>query len=94
MSDAAQNDQPVVSIEKLYVKDLSLEIPNAPQIFLEREAPNVDVQLHHSSTKVDEGVVQTELTRIRKRAGGNRTDQRQAVPQHVDRGTGGPERQP
>ena len=28
--------QPVFTIDKLYVKDLSLEIPNAPQIFLER----------------------------------------------------------
>ena len=62
MTDAAQQNQPVYSIEKIYVKDLSLEIPNAPQIFLEREAPQVDVQLHHTSNKVDEGVYQTELT--------------------------------
>ena len=62
MTDAAQQNQPVYSIEKIYVKDLSLEIPNAPQIFLEREAPNVDVQLHHTSSKVDDGVYQTELT--------------------------------
>ncbi len=55
-------NQAVYSIEKLYVKDLSLEVPNAPQIFLEREAPQVDVQLHHTSTRVDEGVYQTELT--------------------------------
>lgn len=63
MTDAAiQDNQPVYSIEKIYVKDLSLEVPNAPQIFLEREAPQVDVQLHHVSNKVDEGVFQTELT--------------------------------
>lgn len=60
MSDA--QNQPVFSIEKLYVKDISLEIPNAPQIFLEREAPQVDIQLHHQSSKVDEGVYQTVLT--------------------------------
>jgi preprotein translocase subunit SecB len=60
MSDP--QNQPVFSIEKLYVKDLSLEIPNAPQIFLEREAPQVDIQLHHQSSKVDEGVYQTVLT--------------------------------
>ncbi len=63
MTDAStQDNQPVYSIEKIYVKDLSLEVPNAPQIFLEREAPAVDVQLHHASSKVDEGVYQTELT--------------------------------
>ena len=60
MSDA--QNQPVFSIEKLYVKDISLEIPNAPQVFLEREAPQVDIQLHHQSNKVDEGVYQTLLT--------------------------------
>ncbi len=60
MSDA--QNQPVFSIEKLFVKDLSLEIPNAPQVFLEREAPSVDIQLHHNSTSVDEGVYQTVLT--------------------------------
>jgi preprotein translocase subunit SecB len=60
MSDA--QIQPVFSIEKLYVKDISLEIPNAPQVFLERESPQVDIQLHHESTPVDEGVYQTLLT--------------------------------
>ena len=62
MSEAAQSNQPVFTIEKVYVKDLSLEIPNAPQIFLEREAPQVDIQLHHNSTGVEEGVYQTTLT--------------------------------
>ena len=62
MSEAQANTQPVFSIEKVYVKDLSLEIPNAPQIFLEREAPQVDIQLHHNSNAVEDGVYQTMLT--------------------------------
>jgi preprotein translocase subunit SecB len=62
MSDAQQNNQPIFSIEKVFVKDLSLEIPNAPQVFLEREAPTVDIQLHHNSTGIEEGVYQTILT--------------------------------
>ena len=62
MTDAQQNNQPVFSIEKLYVKDLSLEIPNAPQAFLEREQPTVDIQLHHNSSMVEEGLYQTVLT--------------------------------
>lgn len=57
----AQN-QPIFSIEKVYVKDVSLEIPNAPQVFLEQGAPSVDIQLHHNSSRVDEGVYQTLLT--------------------------------
>jgi preprotein translocase subunit SecB len=63
MSDAVQQDnQPLFSIEKVYLKDLSVEVPNAPQIFLEREGPQVDVQLHHNSTKVDDGIFHTLLT--------------------------------
>ena len=61
MSDP-QNNQPVFTIEKVYVKDLSVEIPNAPQVFLEREAPTVDIQLHHNSSNVEEGVYETVLT--------------------------------
>ena len=57
-----QNNQPVFSIEKVYVKDLSLEIPNAPQAFLERETPTVDIQLHHNSERVEDGLYQTTLT--------------------------------
>ena len=60
MSDA--QTQPTFSIEKLFVKDISLEIPNAPQVFLEREAPTVDIQLHHNSNQVEDGVYQTVLT--------------------------------
>jgi preprotein translocase subunit SecB len=62
MSEAQQSNQPVFSIEKVYVKDLSLEVPNAPQVFLEREAPQVDIQLHHNSSAIEEGVYQTTLT--------------------------------
>ncbi|MET0471924.1 MAG: protein-export chaperone SecB [Burkholderiales bacterium] len=54
--------QPVFSIEKLYVKDLSLEIPNAPEIFLEREAPQVDVQLQTQGKGVQDGVFEVVLT--------------------------------
>ena len=37
--------QPVFSVERLYVKDLSLEVPHAPQIFLEQGEPEVDMQI-------------------------------------------------
>lgn len=57
-----QTNQPAFSIEKVYVKDLSLEVPNAPQVFLERDTPTVDIQLHHNSTGVEEGVYETVLT--------------------------------
>ncbi|MBV8032796.1 MAG: protein-export chaperone SecB [Betaproteobacteria bacterium] len=50
MSDQSQQPQqagnaPSFQIEKLYVKDASLELPNAPQVFLEQAAPQVEVQI-------------------------------------------------
>ncbi|MBC7946153.1 MAG: protein-export chaperone SecB [Burkholderiales bacterium] len=56
------SDQPVFAIEKIYVKDLSLEIPNAPQVFLEREGPQIDVQLHTQGSPVGDGVFEVVLT--------------------------------
>ena len=57
-----QNEQPVFGIEKLYVKDLSLEVPNAPQIYLEREAPQVEIQLGTSGNGLGDGVYEVVLT--------------------------------
>src|SRR3989338_6078479 len=54
MAGAAQDtNQPVFNIEKIYVKDLSLEIPHAPNIFLDRESPQIDVQLNTQTEKVE-----------------------------------------
>ena len=57
-----QNEQPVFGIEKLYVKDLSLEVPNAPQIYLEREAPQIEIQLGTSGSGVGDGAYEVVLT--------------------------------
>lgn len=57
-----QAQQATFNIEKLYVKDLSLEVPNAPAIFLERETPQIDLQLHTNATPVEEGVYEVTIT--------------------------------
>jgi preprotein translocase subunit SecB len=63
MTDATQpSQQPVFAIEKIYVKDLSLEIPNAPHIYLERDNPQIDLQMHCESSNVSEDVFQTTIT--------------------------------
>lgn len=54
--------QPAFSIEKIYLKDASVEVPNAPQIFLARETPQVDIQIHNQGNTVDEGVYEVVLT--------------------------------
>ena len=60
--EQAASEHPMFNIEKLYVKDLSLEIPHSPAIFLEREQPQIELQLHTQSASVDEGVFEVTVT--------------------------------
>ena len=60
MSD--QEQQPAFSIEKIYVKDLSLEVPNAPGVFLEQEGPNISIEMHNAVSTVSEGLYNVVLT--------------------------------
>src|SRR3989338_2810385 len=63
MTGAAQeNNQPSFNIEKIYVKDLSLEIPHAPQIFLDRESPQIDVQLNTETALIEGDVYEVVIT--------------------------------
>ena len=56
------DEQPVFSIEKIYVRDLSIEVPNAPQIFLNRETPSIEVQIQSSAKPIGDGMFVVELT--------------------------------
>lgn len=60
----SEQQQPVFAIEKIYVRDLSLEIPNAPNIFLERDTPEINLQLDSKSIDInsDEGLYEVLLT--------------------------------
>jgi preprotein translocase subunit SecB len=44
--------QPVFSIDKIYVKDLSLEVPNAPEVFMDPAQPQLEVQLSSSGERI------------------------------------------
>ena len=55
MTDQA-NAQPTFNIQRIYLKDLSVELPNAPQILLEQGNPAVDVQLNVNAENVVDGV--------------------------------------
>lgn len=59
MSEA--ND-PVFQIQRVYLKDASLEQPNSPQIFLEQEEPSVNIQLGVEAQAVAEGVFEVAVT--------------------------------
>ncbi|HUN91499.1 MAG TPA: protein-export chaperone SecB [Burkholderiaceae bacterium] len=53
----ATNPQaPTFQLQRVYLKDASLELPNAPQIFLDQEAPQVEVQLDVGHETVVDGI--------------------------------------
>lgn len=53
---------PVFQIQRVYLKDLSLEQPNSPAILLEQEQPSVDIQLGVEATPVAEGIIEVAVT--------------------------------
>ena len=57
-----QNEQPVFTIEKLYIKDLSIEVPGAPQVYLEREPPSINVELSTGGNPLEEGFFEVTVT--------------------------------
>lgn len=57
-----QQEAPSFSIEKLYLKDLSVEVPNAPEIFLEQDSPQVEIQLQTNGQNLGSGAYEVVLT--------------------------------
>ncbi len=49
---------PAFQLQRVYLKDVSLEMPNAPRIFLESGAPELDVQMDMSDEDVGDGMVE------------------------------------
>src|SRR3990172_3797927 len=58
----SESPQPTFAIEKIYLRDLSVEVPNAPEAFLEREAPSVEVSIRSNSRAVQDGMFEVVLT--------------------------------
>jgi preprotein translocase subunit SecB len=51
-----QSQDPIFQIQRVYLKDLSLEQPNSPGILLEQEQPTVDIQLGVDAQPVSDGI--------------------------------------
>jgi len=43
-----------VTIQKIYVKDISFEIPNAPQIFKQKWEPQIDMNINTEPKKIED----------------------------------------
>ncbi|TSE30870.1 Protein-export protein SecB [Tepidimonas thermarum] len=59
MSDS---QAPVFQIQRVYLKEASLEQPNSPAIFLEQQQPSVDVQLGVEAQALAEGVFEVAVS--------------------------------
>jgi preprotein translocase subunit SecB len=59
---AEQDPTPVFQIQRMYLKDLSLEQPNSPQILLEQQQPQVEINLGMSAEPVADGVFEVTVT--------------------------------
>jgi preprotein translocase subunit SecB len=66
-------DQPSFQIEKIYVKDLSLEIPGAPQVFTQQVQPQLEVQLHTQAAPFADGYYEASVTATVTAKAGERT---------------------
>lgn len=58
----ADEQQPIFQIQRIYLKDLSLEQPNSPQILLEQTQPGVDINLALGAEPVADGIYEVSVT--------------------------------
>ena len=55
-------DQPIFNIQRIYLKDLSLEQPNSPAIFLEQEGPGMEVAIDIGAEPLADGIHEATIT--------------------------------
>jgi len=58
----ADNNEPVFQIQRVYMKEASLEQPNSPAILLEQEQPSVDIQLGVEAQQAAEGLFEVAVS--------------------------------
>lgn len=68
-----EQQQPSFQIEKIYVKDVSLEIPNAPHIFVQPAEPQLEVQINTEGGQFAEGYFEVSVTATVTAKAGERT---------------------
>ncbi len=57
-----EQPQPTFQIEKIYVKDLSLEIPAGPQAFMQQAQPQLEVQINTAGGSFAEGYYEVSVS--------------------------------
>ena len=56
------DQDPVFNIQRVYLKEASLEQPNSPAILLEQEQPSVEINLGVNAENVAEGIFEISVT--------------------------------
>jgi preprotein translocase subunit SecB len=69
----SEPQQPTFQIEKLYVKDVSLEIPNAPEVFLQQAQPQLEVRIDTGSSQFGEAYFEVTVSATVTARAGERT---------------------
>ena len=59
---AEANLEPVFQIQRVYLKDVSLEQPNSPEILLNQAQPSVEIQLGVETKPVTDGIFEVTVT--------------------------------
>ena len=59
---AEENAPKNITIQKIYVKDMSFETPNSPNIFKEKWEPKIDMNINTEPKKLDDNLVEVILT--------------------------------
>ncbi|MBI3102224.1 MAG: protein-export chaperone SecB [Burkholderiales bacterium] len=62
MADQDTSNAPVFQLQRVYLKDLSLEQPNSPAILLEQQSPSADIQIGVEAAPVADGVFEICVT--------------------------------
>ncbi len=61
-----ENDETVIRTQKIYIKDVSFESPNSPELFGNRGKPKLSVEMNNSVSTLDEDVYEVILTATAK----------------------------
>ncbi|HLU18864.1 MAG TPA: protein-export chaperone SecB [Pusillimonas sp.] len=61
-ANQTNNTEPSFGLQRTYIKDVSLEMPNAPQIFLEQEGPTVEVSINVGGQRLADTIFESTVT--------------------------------
>lgn len=54
MTDKKETVEASFALESVYIKDMSFESPNSPQVFLQQEQPQLDIDIDIQHNKLDD----------------------------------------